>query len=171
MTSESKNDAHRNVVWHGKPWIIPTVIIRTIIVIVVGIVFLWLELFSGVASDSLLGMPVWAWTFLLFALIWLISMLDLLVFRASHTYILRQDGLEVKCGIVRLHTFVVTPSGFGDLQVYQSVGGRIFGYGDLTVNSQGERETKLQLVRSPNKVADTLRDILGKPIVRVEGHV
>jgi hypothetical protein len=55
--------------------------------------------------------------------------------------------------------------------VYQSIGGRIFGYGDLTVNSQGERETKLLLVRQPFKVADTIRDIIGKPIVRVESHV
>ena len=55
--------------------------------------------------------------------------------------------------------------------VYQSVGGRIFGYGDLTVNSQGERETKLLLVRKPFEVADKMRDIMGKPIVRVEGHV
>ena len=119
-------------------------------------------------GDGLVGLPVWAWTFLVFAMIWLISMLELLVLRASNTYILRQDGLEVKRGIIRLHSFVVTPSGFGDLMVYQSVGGRIFGYGEVTVNSQGERETKLRLVRHPFKVADTMRDIMGKPIVRID---
>ena len=97
-------------------------------------------------------------------------MLELLVFRASNTTSLDATDLEVKRGIVRLHSFVVTPSGFGDLLVYQSVGGRIFGYGEITVNSQGERETKLRLVRSPYVVADTMRDILGKPIVRVEGR-
>lgn len=83
---------------------------------------------------------------------------------------LRQDGLEIRNGIIRLHSFVVTPSGFMDLSVYQSLGGRIFGYGDLTVNSQGERETKLVLVHATFTVADTMRDIMGKPIVRVEGH-
>ena len=98
-------------------------------------------------------------------------MVDLLFFRASNSYILRQDGLEIRRGIVRLHSFVVTPSGFGDLMVYQSVGGRIFGYGDITVNSQGERETKLMLVRQPFVIADAMRDIMGKPIVRVENHV
>ena len=155
----------------GKPWIVPAAIVRTITVIVLSILFLSLEFFSGGASAELVGLPIWAWTLLVFIVIWLISMLELLVFRFSHTYILRQDGLEVKCGIVGLHSFVVTPSGFGDLLVYQSLGGRIFGYGDLTVNSQGERETKLQLVHQPYKVADTMRDIMGKPIVRVEGHV
>jgi hypothetical protein len=133
--------------------------------------FLWLELFSGVASAGLVGLPVWAWTFLAFGVIWLLSLLGLLIFRASNAYILRQDGLEVKRGILRLHSFVVTPSGFGDLLVYQSIGGRIFGYGELTVNSQGERETKLRLVRSHFAVADKMRDIMGKPIVRIEDHV
>ena len=139
--------------------------------IVVTIIFLWLELLSGVAFNGLAGLPVWMWTFLAFVVIWLISVFELLIVRASHTYILRQDGLEVKRGIVRLQSFVVTPSGFGDLLVFQSVGGRIFGYGDLTVNSQGERQTRLQLVRSPNVMADKMRDIMGKPIVRVESHI
>jgi hypothetical protein len=94
-----------------------------------------------------------------------------LIFRFSHSYVLRQDGLEVRRGIIRLRSFVVTPSGFGDLLVYQSLGGRIFGYGNLIVNSQGERETKLMLVHHPFQVADTMRDIMGKPIVRVDGHV
>ena len=155
----------------GKPWIVPAAIVRTITVVVLSILFLSLEFFSGGASTGLAGLPIWGWTLLVFVVIWLVSMLELLVFRVSNTYILRQDGLEVKCGIVGLHSFVVTPAGFGDLLVYQSIGGRIFGYGELTVNSQGERETKLRLVRHPSQVADTLRDVLGKPIVRVEGHV
>lgn len=84
---------------------------------------------------------------------------------------MRQDGLEIRRGIIRLHSFVVTPQGFGDLLVYQSIGGRIFGYGELTVNSQGEKETKLVLVREPDKVAGLIRDVMGEPIVRVEGQV
>ena len=166
MSSYSKQ-----VVWHGKPWVVPAAIIRTVIVIVVTVPILWLELFSGVASNGLFGLPVWAWAFLAFAVIWLIGMLDLLIFRASNTYTLRQDGLEVKRGILRLQSFIVAPAGFGDLLVYQSIGGRIFGYGDLVVNSQGERQTRLKLVHSPYAVADTMRDIMGKPIVRVEGHI
>lgn len=170
MVSSSKVVAHGTVVWYGKPWIVPAAIIRTVTVIIVAIIFFWLELFSGVAGDGLFGLPVWLWTFFVFSVIWLISILELLIFWLSNSYILRQDGLEVKRGILRLHSFVVTPSGFGDLLVYQSIGGRIFGYGDLTVNSQGERQTKLRLVRHPYAVADTMRDIMGKPIVRVENH-
>ena len=166
----SKRVVHGDVVWVGKPWVVPAAIIRTITVIIVTAIFLWLELVSGTISDTLAGAPIWLWTILAFGVIWLISLLGLLIFRASNTYVLRQDGLEIRRGIIRLHSFVVTPSGFGDLLVYQSVGGRIFGYGEITVNSQGERETKLPLVRAPFTRADTIRDIMGKPIVRVEEH-
>ena len=132
--------------------------------------FFWFELFNCVESDGLVGSPVWAWTFFVFGVIWLISVFELLIFRLSNSYVLRQDGLEIKQGILRLHSFVVTPSGFGDMLVYQSIGGRIFGYGDITVNSQGEREIRMRLVHQPFTVADMMRDIMGKPIVRVEGR-
>jgi hypothetical protein len=169
--SSEKHVAHGNVVWLGKPWIAPTAIIRTITVLVFIIIFIWIEIYFAVAYTTLAALPIFAWTILAFIIIWIVSLVDLLIFQLSHTYVLRQDGLEIRSGIIRLHSFVVTPAGFGDLMVYQSIGGRIFGYGDLTVNSQGERQTKLQLVHRPFEVADTMRDIMGKPIVRVEGHV
>ena len=158
-------------VWIGKPWVVPAAVIRTVIVFIFAIIFLFLEFYFGAFSYYLVVLPLWAWTTLVFAVIWLVSMLGLLVFWASNNYILRQDGLEIRRGIIRLHSFVVTPAGFGDLLVYQSVGGRIFGYGDITVNSQGERQTKLLIVRAPFAVAATIRDIMGKPIVRVDSHV
>ena len=171
MTSNNKLITHTDVVWTGKPWIVPAAVLRTVTVIVVAILFFWLELFSGVASDGLGGLPVWAWTFLVFGAIWLISVFELLIFRLSNNYVLQEDGLEIKRRIIRLHSFVVTPSGFGDMRVYQPIGGRIFGYGDITVNSQGDRETRMRLVHHPFKVADMMRDIMGKPIVRVKSHV
>jgi len=171
LASNDKQVVHSDVVWYGKPWVVPAAIVRTVTVIVFATLFLTLEFYSGGALAGLVGLPIWGWTLLIFILIWLVSMVEVLVFRLSNSYILCQDGLEVKQGILRLHSFVVTPAGFGDLLVYQSIGGRIFGYGELTVNSQGERETKLRLVRSPVNVASMMRDIMGKPIVRVEGRV
>jgi len=168
--SSQRHVPQGNVVWYGKPWVLPAAIFRTIVVIIVIIVFLFLEAYSGVAFSLFYGLPIWLWTISIFLIVWLISLFDLLILRLSNSYVLRQDGLEIRRGIIRLHSFVVTPSGFGDLLVYQSIGGRIFGYGEITVNSQGERQTKLVLVRSPFTVADIIRDIMGKPIVRVEGH-
>ncbi len=168
LTSSSRHVSHGAVVWAGKPWVIPAAIFRTVGVVVFAIFFLFIEMTFGVALTLIAGLPVFLWTLFAFILVWVLSLLDLLIYWVSNSYVLRQDGLEVRRGIFRLHSFVVTPSGFGDLLVYQSLGGRIFGYGDLTVNSQGERQTKLRLVRSPFTVADTMRDIMGKPIVRVE---
>jgi uncharacterized membrane protein YdbT with pleckstrin-like domain len=148
--------------------VVPAAIFRTVGVVVFAILFLFVEMTFGVALALVGGLPIFLWTLFAFIVVWILSLFDLLIFWVSNRYVLRQDGLEVRRGIIRLHSFVVTPSGFGDLLVYQSLGGRIFGYGDLTVNSQGERQTKLRLVRSPFTVADTMRDIMGKPIVRVE---
>jgi hypothetical protein len=162
---------HENIVWRGKPYVVPSAVIRTISIFVFSAIFMVLEFYAGDASLGFFGVPLYAWTLLVFVVIWLFSLLGLGIFRASNTYVLRQDALEVRHGLLRLNSFVVTPSGFGDLMVYQSVGGRIFGYGDITVNSQGERETKLLMIRQPFQVADTMRDIMGKPIVRVENRV
>jgi membrane protein YdbS with pleckstrin-like domain len=139
-------------------------------VVVSLIIVLFIEMTLGIAGSIITGLPVFLWTVLIFTLIWALSLIGVLLLWASNSYVLRQDGLEVRRGIIRLHSFVVTPSGFGDMMVYQGVGGRIFGYGDLTVNSAGERQTKMSLVRSPFATADTIRDVMGKPIVRVEDH-
>jgi hypothetical protein len=160
-----------DVVWLGKPYITPAHITQTIIILVVAVLFLWLEIIFGDANVSIAGLETFVWTIIVFSVVWFLSALQLLIVRATNSYVLRQDGLEVRRGILRLHSFVVTPSGFGDLSVYQSIGGRIFNYGNLTVNSQGERETKLFLVKSPFTVADRMRDIMGKPIVRVQDHI
>lgn len=168
--SSSSHVNHGVVVWVGKPWIVPAAVIRSVILLVIVIIFLLLEGASGYSTYFVAGLPLWVWTTLLFIIIWLLTMFNLLIYRVSRVYILRQDGLEIRRGILRLHSFVVTPAGFGDLLVYQSIGGRIFGYGDITVNSQGERQTKLLLVRDPFAVADTIRDIMGKPLVRVDNR-
>lgn len=154
-------------VWVGKPWIAPSAVIRTLGVIVVAVILFLLEAEFGDLTYGFAGLPLWGWTTIVLVLIWLVGLMHLLIFRFANTYILRQDGIEVRRGIIRLRSFLVTPMGFGDLLVYQSFGGRIFGYGDITINSQGERTTKLFLVRKPFEVADTIRDIMGKPIVRL----
>jgi uncharacterized membrane protein YdbT with pleckstrin-like domain len=169
--ASARHIEHGDIIWYGKPWVIPVAIVRSITVFLIGTLFIVLEFYAGVTSLLLAVLPLWAWTIIVFTLIWAASMVELLIFWASNRYILRQDGLERRSGIIRLHSFVVTPSGFGDLLLYQSIGGRIFGYGDLTVNSQGERQTKLLYVREPFKIADIIRDVMGKPIVRVDKQV
>ncbi len=171
MTSNSGH-AHvsGSVVWSEKPYVIPAAIYRTATIVVTAIFALFAEMWLGVALTVFYGLPLYLWTLFVFTLIWALSLLELLLFWAKNTYLLREDGLEVRRGIIRLNSLVVTPSGFGDLMLYQSLGGRIFGYGDLTVNSQGARQTKLKLVRSPFEVAEVIRGVMGKPAVRVEAR-
>jgi len=169
--SSGKNVPHSDIVWSGKPWVVPAAIIRTIIVFTVTVLFLGLEFYSRVDSYNLVGLATWNWTIFAFIVIWLISILGLVIFRISNSYVLRRDAIEIRHGVFRLHSFIVTPNGFGDLLVDQSFRGRIFDYGDLTVNSQGERQTKLELVRAPFKVAGDIQVVMGKPVIRVENHV
>jgi len=171
LVSSSGHVAHGIVVWYGKPWVVPLAVVRTASLVLLIIVFLFLEMFAGVALIVVSGLTVFLWTLVVFTLIWVFSLLDLLLFWASRNYVLRQDELEIRQGIIRLQSFAVTPSGFGDLTVYQSLGGRLFGYGELTVNSQGDQHTKLPLVRSPFTTAETIRDVMGKLIVHVEDQV
>jgi uncharacterized membrane protein YdbT with pleckstrin-like domain len=168
LTSPSGSVVDAGVLWFGKPWVAPVAAIRTVTIFIFAILFFVLEAWTGITYVLVAGAPVFLWTIVSFTVIWALSMIDLLVCWASNSYNLRQDGLEIRRGIISLHSFIVTPNGFGDLIVNQSLGGRIFGYGDLVVNSQGERATRLVLVRSPFERADAVREIMGKPIVRLE---
>ncbi len=163
--------AQRDVVWVGKPYIAPSVAIRTITVFAFTVVFVFLEFYAHDAELKLWIFPLYIWTILIFIIIWIISIFGLLILWASNTYTLRQDAIEVRKGILSLQSFMVTPQGFGDLLVYQSISGRIFRFGDILINSQGERQTKLRLVHSPFNVADSIRDVMGKPIVRVQDRI
>jgi hypothetical protein len=90
--------------------------------------------------------------------------------RASYFYILRHDGVEVKQGIATMKSFVLAPSGFSDLEVLQSVSARAINYGDIIIRTQSERAVTLWRVKDPLKVAEQIREVMGKPIVRIEGQ-
>jgi len=167
MSAMSQSGA---VVWKGRPWITPVAIARTILVVGLGVVVVWLEGLVSAASFVVVGVPIWVWTILAFLVVWLVSLVPLFVLRAAHQYTLRGSSLEVKTGIASLQSFVLSPSGFSDLEINQSVIGRIANYGDVIVHTQSDRTAKMQKVRDPNRVAGLIRDYMGRPIVRVEGQ-
>ncbi len=170
MSTDEKQRARSDVIWVGRPWITPDAVFRTILIFIVAIIIIWLEFLVGAASTYLFSVALWIWTIIIFLLIWLASLSGLLILRASHRYTLRNGSLEVKTGIASLKSFILSSSGFSDLEVNQSVIGRIVNYGDIIVYTQGERNTTMQKVRYPNKVTGLIRDTMGKPIVRVEGQ-
>ncbi len=157
-----------NSIWTGRPWITPAAVSRTILAIILGVIILWLENLDNVATTILFGISIWAWTIIAFFLVWLISLLPLVLLRTAHRYTLRSGSLEVQTGIASLQSFVLSPSGFSDLEIDQSVLGRILNYGDIVIHTQSDRTATMQKVRDPNKIAAQIRDYMGKPIVRID---
>jgi uncharacterized membrane protein YdbT with pleckstrin-like domain len=166
LSTDSKE--HSSIVWTGRPWILPDAIVRTILSFLAAVVIIWLETYLNAASTMFLGLPLWTWTLFLFLVVWLISLVRLLILKANHKYTLRSTSLEVKTGIASLKSFVLAPSGFSDLEINQSVIGRIVNLGDITVYTQSERTATMQKVRDPNKVASLIRENMGKPVVRLK---
>jgi membrane protein YdbS with pleckstrin-like domain len=163
-----KDSSGNSLVWTGKPWILPGVVGRTIFVLVAAVLVVWLEVALDVASATFLGLEVVLWTGLLFFSVWLFSLMHLVLLHASNDYILRSDSLEVRTGILATRSFVIVPSGFSDLEVDIPVSGRILNLGDIIVHSQSESNVLMVRVRDPVKVAERIREIMERPIVRIE---
>jgi uncharacterized membrane protein YdbT with pleckstrin-like domain len=173
VRKDQKEDLKRMMreLWKGRPWILPSLIGKSVLVIVVASVISWLELYFGIAEwTPFLNLPTLLWTALVVLLIWLVSVTRLLALRASHIYILRDDGLEVRSGIMSSKSFVIAPAGFSDLEVTRSISSRILNTGDITVRTQGENDIRMVRVKNPLLVADRIRKVMARPVVRLEGQ-
>jgi uncharacterized membrane protein YdbT with pleckstrin-like domain len=174
---QAKKDTHQRdlkmqagAVWMGKPWILPNVLARSILSAVVAVGISWAEFSLGIAYKTILNVQIVLWTDLVIFLVWLFSLVPVLSLRAANTYILRNDGLEIRTGIVTSKSFVISPSGFSDLEMTRSISARIMNSGDIVIRTQGERDVKMGKVRNPLKVADQIRKVMARPTVRIEGQ-
>jgi uncharacterized membrane protein YdbT with pleckstrin-like domain len=155
--------------WKGKPWVLPGAVGRTVLAIAVAIVISWLEFFFSWANILFLNVQMFLWTILVILLAWVASLIPLLAIRASSAYLLREDGLEIRTGILTSKSFVVAPAGFSDLEVTRSITDRILGTGNIVVRTQGDTDIVMKRVRNPLKVADRIRAVMARPTVRIEG--
>jgi uncharacterized membrane protein YdbT with pleckstrin-like domain len=179
----SGSKGYGSVLWVGKPWIVPSVLTRSVLIVAVAIVVVWLEFLFGVANTTLasvlpsVSVPIisdWTlllWTGLVLVLVWVFSMVHLVLLRVSLTYVLHDDSLEIRSGILTSRAFVVSPSGFSELEVFRSVVGRIVESGDIVIETQSEKDNVVRMVRvkNPLRVADQIREVMSRPIVRIEG--
>ena len=152
--------------WIGKPWVLPEVVAKTVVIGVVAVVISWSEFFFGIAYTNLI-MPVILWTGLVAFAAWIISITRPLLLRASNAYILREDSLEIRAGILTSKAFVVAPSGFSDLEVVRSISARIVGSGNIIIRTQGDSDVRMEKVRSPLKVAAQIREVMASPVIRI----
>ncbi len=166
----SSLEGSSTVIWQGRPWITPAATSRSITLIIAAFLIAWLEYYTGTANAKLLGESLILWTILIFAVIWLISLTGLLTQRATHLYTLRSDSLEIRTGILTSKSFTIVASGFSDLEVTRGITGRILEYGNITIRTQNETNPQRTMtkVRNPLKVADQIRYVMGRPIVRIE---
>lgn len=164
------------MLWTGKPWIFPNVVTRTIFIIIVAIVISWFELTYDIRQRlfpdlQISNVQIVLWIDLVIFLVWVLSLAHLLLMRASNTYILRNDSLEIRSGILTSKSFIISPSGFSDLEVIRSIPNRIVNSGDIIIRTQSETESdlRMQKVRNPMSVASQIRGVMARPIVRIEG--
>lgn len=164
------------ILWKGKPWVTPAATARTVVVGVVAVAAVLLELLFAPSDvkSGFLGLPLVVWTVIVFFLIWAFSLLHLLLLWVSNTYVLRNDGLEIRTGILTSTSFVVAASGFADMEVTKSIIGRILNYGSIIIRTQDETRTPdkvMQKIRNPMTVGAQIRQVMSRPIVRIDGQV
>lgn len=82
--------------------------------------------------------------------------------------ILCQNSLEITTGIGSQKSIVVSATGFSDLELTRSITNRIFNLGEITVTTDSGLKVRIKNVRDPVRVASLIRDVMTKPVVRVE---
>ena len=158
------------MVWEGHPWVTPGLVGLTIEVVALAIILSWVELLSGIALRTLIGIPDIVWTYAAVFAIWLIGSLRLALIRASSHYTLRGSSLEVQHGILSRRIFTVSASGFSDLQIIKNIVGRILNTGTIIIETDSDRDIKLKMVHDPITVARRIREVMTVPLVRVAGE-
>ena len=116
------------------------------------------------------GFLVFACTLIVFFLVWVLGLFDLFILWMTNVYILRNDSLEIRRGLITSQTFLIVPTGFSDLEVIRSIIARILNTGDILIKTQSEKDFAKRMVkiRDPLKVAGLIRNVMAKPIFRVE---
>jgi uncharacterized membrane protein YdbT with pleckstrin-like domain len=160
----NRND---DVLWRGKPWIVPQIAWATVVVGILCVLVGLLEYALGYAWVPVIGIALLFWTIIVFAIIWLAWVIRYVLERASEKYTLRKIGLEVERGILSKRNIVLSTGGFSDMQVNRSIIGRILNVGDIVIRSEGEHDIRLRKIRSPKGTMDKIRDVMSRPLVRV----
>ena len=159
-------------IWKGRPWILPYVAMRTVLVVALTVGLLIVENFTDILYEPRFGLPVLAWTLIVLFLAWILVIFDLLVLRFTNFYTLREDSLEIKVGLLTTKTSVIAPTGFSDLEVIRSISSRILNTGNIMIKTQSERDftKKMIKVRDPMRVANLIRDVMARPIFKLDEH-
>jgi uncharacterized membrane protein YdbT with pleckstrin-like domain len=163
-------DEASEVVWQGHPWITPALAGLTIEAVAFAAVLSWVEFASGTALKGLGSVPLLAVTYALVFLLWLGGAFRLALVRASSHYILRGSSLEIQRGILSRRIFTASAAGFSDLQVVKTIWGRILNTGTVVIETDSDRDLRLEMVHDPVGVSMKIRRVMTVPVVRVSSE-
>lgn len=169
-TSTVREDSGQDsdLLWMGRPWIVPAIVLRSLAAIVVAVASTWLGLRFSVATLSFLGIQLILWSYVLISLAWLLSLTNPLLRRASNTYILRRRSLEVESGIVGKRSFMISATGFSELELVRSASDRLLNVGDVVITSDSGRKVTMRSVRNPSKVSSMVKEVMSRPVVGIQ---
>jgi hypothetical protein len=180
MSAKGKPDT--GVVWSGRPAIgVYAMLYGALSLVAIGIL-VGLELYtarsfsaiSGAFYGSLklgpLDIPdaIEVITALIVAVLFLVKVVHLLIFRARNSYELRTDGLYVNTGIANLQNTFISAMAFSDAKLTRTLGMRILGLGRIEVEANDGRRFQLKMIKDSTNVQSLIRSNLSHPTVRVE---
>jgi hypothetical protein len=151
-----------DAIWMIRPWIIPSLVEETVMAVIVFVASLLVELYFGTLYTPIFGTNLITLSGLGLLLIWIINAFHLLLVRSTSRYTLRRSGLEVRTGILKRNTVLVSPTNFSDVVVMQSGLGKIMGSGEMFVRIRGDHkgEGKMSRVRNPFVLEKEIRRIM-----------
>jgi len=165
--SQRASNHSGDLVWEGHPSIGHSVSIRTLLVLGVAIVLMWLELRFGIAWKTHFVFQNILWTTVALAVFWIIVLVPLFSKRSSHKYVLRKDSLEVRTGIVGKKSVVLSPVNFSNLELRQSFAQRTIGIGDITVRFNSGHTVSVKSIRRPTAVSGMIREVMTRPRIQL----
>ena len=157
--------ADPDVIWEGSPSVGPWLAAVTIEAVLLSFALAYVELAALKVGSSFVGA-----TLLLVALLWLVGTTRLELLRRSNHYTLRGSSLEIRSGILAKKIFTVSAAGFSDVEVTQSLAGRILDIGDIVIESNSKRDLRLVRISDPIEVSTVIRKVMTVPFVRVAGE-
>lgn len=151
-----------DVIWIIKPWITPSLVEETVMVVITFILSYLVELYFGTTYTPMLGTNLITLTGLGLSTIWIVNAFHLLLVRSTSRYTLRRSGLEIQTGIFNRKTVLVSPSNFFGVYVIQSIMGKIMDSGEMYILIRGDHrgEGKMRRVRYPFVVEKEIRKIM-----------
>ncbi len=122
------------------------------VVLLGSIVLLGLAAILAIASFVVLsGQPAWAGYVVagIVALFGLVTLLARMMVRASTEFCVTDHRIIVKRGILSLHTVELNVDKVESVDVDQSLLGRMFGYGEVTIHGVGARWDPIPMISNP----------------------